>query len=63
VQKTEQINSQQNPALPDFLGQNTARAEMNYRMPEVDDASGERDFVEVWMTGNRVSVKLETQID
>jgi hypothetical protein len=33
VLKTEQKNSQQCPTLPDFPGQNTARAEMNYRIP------------------------------
>jgi len=44
VLKTEQINSQQNPALPDFVGKNTARGEIDYRMPEVDDASGGRKF-------------------
>ena len=55
VQKTEQIHPQQNPALPDFVGQNTARAEINLRMPEVDSDSGGRNIVEVWMTGNRVT--------
>jgi hypothetical protein len=43
VQKTEQINSQQIPALPDFPRQNTARGEINFRMPEIDKVSGERD--------------------
>jgi hypothetical protein len=44
VQKTEQINSQQNPALPDFPGRNTARAEIDYRMPGVDSDSGGRNY-------------------
>jgi hypothetical protein len=54
VLKTEQIDLQQIPALPDFLWQNTARAERNYKMPEVNiDFSG-RNIEEVWMTGNKV---------
>jgi len=46
VLKTEQIHPQQNPALPDFPGQNTARAEINFRMPEVDKDSGEKKYCE-----------------
>jgi len=44
VQKTGQINSQQNPALPDFVGKNTARGEIDYRLPGVDSDSGGRKF-------------------
>jgi hypothetical protein len=54
VLKTEQIDSQKNPAFPDFPGENAARTEMNYRMPGIDSDFGERIIVVVWMTGNRV---------
>jgi len=44
VLKTEQIHPQQNPALPDFPRQNTARTEMNFRMPGVDNDYGDRNY-------------------
>jgi hypothetical protein len=54
VLKTEQIDSQKNPALPDFPGQNTARAKIDYRMPVVDKDSSGKNIVKVWMTRARV---------
>ena len=54
VQKTEQIDSQQNPAFPDFPGQNTARAKIDYRMPVVDDNHDGGIIVEIWMTRARI---------
>jgi hypothetical protein len=59
VQKTEQINSQQNPALPNYLWQDATRGEINYRMPGVDKDSGGKNIVKVWMAGNMVRFYAE----
>jgi hypothetical protein len=61
VQKTEPIHPQQNPALPDFVGQKTARAKIDYRMPGVDDDSGGKNVVVVWATGDIVAAKCKRQ--
>jgi hypothetical protein len=59
VQKTEQNHPQQNPALPDFVGQNTAREGMTYEMPGIGNVFGERIIVMVWMAGNMVRFYAE----
>ena len=58
MQKTEQNHPQQIPALPDFAGQNTVRAKIDYRMPGIDNVFGVKNVVEVWMTGNKVVFHL-----
>jgi hypothetical protein len=54
VLKTEQIDSQKNPAFPDFPGENAAREGMTYEMPGIGNVSGGKNIVEIWTTGNRV---------
>jgi len=54
---SKKINSQRNPALPDYPERNTAREEINEKMPGIDNVSGVKNVVEVWMTVNIVGKK------